>query len=122
MLNLQREDRIERKESLDAERDQQIEEIWKTVDQLRKRLNALELVVALMRQDQSGESPGGMNMTRAERRAEIDRLVRIANGDPDFIRRFNQRMEDAERRKREIDHAYRMRSLIRRALQSSAGD
>jgi len=61
-------------------------------------------------------------MPRTERQAEIDRLMRIAKGDPDFIRRFNQRMEDAERRKREIDHAYRMRSLIRRALQSSAGD
>ncbi|HEX8690906.1 MAG TPA: hypothetical protein VF746_00585 [Longimicrobium sp.] len=61
-------------------------------------------------------------MTEKEFQAEFDRLMRIAKGDPDFLRRFNERMDEAERRKREIDHAYRMRSLIRRALQTSAGD
>lgn len=61
-------------------------------------------------------------MTRAELLAEARRLLERARIDPDFLRRFNQRMEEAERRKREIDHAYRMRSLMRRAQQATSGD
>ena len=56
-------------------------------------------------------------MTRAERIAEARRLALSARIDPEDIRRFNEIMAEAERKKREIELEFRLRSALRRANQ-----